>query len=75
MPVITINYDSELIIPDLKEGITKQEIIEAGLSGNLLASKSSFYHIRDIYNQTHPLILISPLSNFKLNNETNHSRP
>jgi L-serine kinase (ADP) len=75
IPVVLINYDSELIIPELDKSISKKDIIDAGVSGRLLEPKSSFHHIVDIYGKPHPLILISPLSDFKLNNETNNTRP
>ena len=75
IPVIFIHYDSELIIPDLDGVISKEEILNAGLSGNLLEPKSSFHHIIDVNDKPHPLILISPLSDFKISHETNYSRP
>jgi hypothetical protein len=75
IPVVYINYYSNLIIAELNKMISKEQIIEAGISGKLLKPKSSFHHIVDIFGNLHPLILISPLCEIKLLNETNNSRP
>lgn len=75
IPVVFINYDSDMIVPELDNSISKEEIIKAGIEGNLLEPKSSFHHIMDVFGKPHPLILISPLSDFKLTHETNHTRP
>ena len=66
IPVVYINYDSDLIVPVLDNSITKKEIIETAIHRKLLKPKSSFHHILDIFGKPHPLILISPLSDFKL---------
>ena len=45
IPVTFINYNKTAIVPDLANKITKEEIINAGISGNLLKPKSSFHHV------------------------------
>ena len=62
-PVTFINYSHADIVTHLTEGIiTKKEIIDAALSGNLLKPKSSYHHVIDIYGEPKPLLLLSSLS-------------
>lgn len=66
MPVTFINYSHSSIVPDLDDLITKEEIIEAALRGNLLKPKSSFHHVINSDGKYYPIILLSSL--FSINN-------
>lgn len=62
VPVTIINYNSELIIPHNSSNISKQNILNAALTGDLLKPKSSFHHFLNLDNsQYYPLILLSSL--------------
>lgn len=61
IPVTFINYSHSSIVPDLDHLITKEEIIEAALSGNLLKPKSSFHHVINSEGKYFPVILLSSL--------------
>jgi histidinol-phosphate/aromatic aminotransferase/cobyric acid decarboxylase-like protein len=61
--VLLINYNSESIIPHETNNVTKKEIIEAGLSGKLLPSKSSKHVFIDSDEIKRPLISLSVMVN------------
>ena len=61
-PVTFLDYSSDRIITDLDPGISKQEIIDAAETGQLLQPKSSFHHVIDDSGRRRPIILLSQLS-------------
>lgn len=62
VPVTRINYDSDLIKTHVDEKITKNNLLEAALSGIMLPPKSSFHHIIDMNYKLQPIILLSVLT-------------
>ena len=61
-PVTYINYSHPDIVTHLDDSISKETIISAGISGQLLKPKSSFHHVLDVYGEAKPLLLLSSLS-------------
>ena len=61
-PVTFINYSHPDIVTHLSETISKETIINAGTTGDLLKPKSSFHHVIDVYGEAKPLLLLSSLS-------------
>lgn len=66
--VLLLNYNSEFIIPHETNNITKKEIIESGISGNLLPPKSSKHIFIDNNGIKRPLISLSVLTTPNSNN-------
>ncbi|ADR22640.1 hypothetical protein MATR_35140 [Marivirga tractuosa] len=65
VPVTYLDYASKYIVVDPDEKISKERIVEAGLSGSLLEPKSSFHHIKDHNNNYYPIILLSTIYSVK----------
>jgi len=61
--VLLVNYDSESIIPHETNNVTKKEIIEAGITGNLLPAKSSKHVLVDADGVKRPLVSLSVIVN------------
>ena len=62
VPITRINYDSNLIKTHIEDTITKNNLLEAALSGKMLPPKSSFHHIMDMNYKLQPIILLSVLT-------------
>jgi len=62
VPITRINYDSDLIKTHIDDKITKNNLLEAALSGKMLPPKSSFHHIIDTNYKLQPIILLSVLT-------------
>lgn len=62
VPITRINYDSNLIKTHIEDTITKNNLLEAALSGKMLPPKSSFHHIIDMNYKLQPIILLSVLT-------------
>ena len=62
VPITRINYDSNLIKAHIEDTITKNNLLEAALSGKMLPPKSSFHHIMDMNYKLQPIILLSVLT-------------
>lgn len=62
VPITRINYDSDLIKTHIHDKISKNNLLEAALSGKMLPPKSSFHHISDINFKLQPIILLSVLT-------------
>ncbi len=61
--VLLVNYDSESIIPHETNNVTKMEIIQAGLIGELLPPKTSKHIFIDSEGTKRPLISLSVIIN------------
>lgn len=64
VPVTFVNYQSDVIVVDLDNKVTKADLISAARQRKLLPPKTSFHHIRDEDFNYQPMILASTL--FKL---------
>jgi ParB-like chromosome segregation protein Spo0J len=62
VPVTKINYESDLIKTHIDSDISKKDLLDAALSGKMLAPKSSFHHIIDVDSILQPIILLSVLT-------------
>jgi ParB-like chromosome segregation protein Spo0J len=62
VPITKINYDSDLIKTHIDNKITKNNLLEAALSGKKKKKKSSFHHIIDMNYKLQPIILLSVLT-------------
>lgn len=62
VPITRINYDSNLIKTHIEDSITKNNLLEAAISGKMLPPKSSFHHIIDMNYKLQPIILLSVLT-------------
>jgi histidinol-phosphate/aromatic aminotransferase/cobyric acid decarboxylase-like protein len=61
--VLLVNYNSNHIIPHVSNQITKEEIINAGISGKLVPPKSSKHMFTDLENNLRPLVSLSVIIN------------
>tara|TARA_B100002052_G_C15857705_1_gene588443 strand:- start:1094 stop:1540 length:447 start_codon:yes stop_codon:yes gene_type:complete len=59
-PITKINYNSDLIVTDLENSISKKTIISSAIKNSLLKPKSTAHHIK-FKNNFLPLILLSDL--------------
>ena len=65
VPVTFVDYESDRILTNRMENISKKEILEASSTGKLLPPKSSEHLVIDNNGQEYPIIVLSSICHFE----------